>query len=1125
MKKFTRWVNQGAILFAAAVFVYILGGQVLSGQQLLGFSTRENLSPTLGKTKQLSGTVANRGLSVRGLDDNIENMLQQKREEFNTGDSQKEEKKERYVKGEVIVKYRENKLDLGSKAGVATLENIANSKSITIEKKLAKSNVALFKINDNKSVEDKITELKKDSRVEFAQPNFRYYTTAIPTNDTYRSNLWGLDNTGQTVNGLSGTSDADIDAPEAWSLGAGDNNDVIVAVIDTGVAYNHPDLIGNMWDGSSCKDQNGADLGGCNYGYDFADNDKTPLPPYSDHGTHIAGIIAATKNNGKGVMGVSQNASIMAIRSDLTTANNVAGIEFAAENGAKIINASWGDPFIDGAYVHVALDQALYDAIDSFDGLFIAAAGNSTQDHDSGNPNTMMYPAGYRVASAIGPGLDNIISVAATDQDDNLAVFSDYGALSVDVGAPGTSIYSTVNLSTQIAEDFDNVAPPALPTSWSKTGYFGTYDLDGPFGKVLYGDYSAVPYRPNANYLATLPGKNMSNSLKASVSFVTACDTEYSYGDWYDYMALEVTSNGTTYNELVRWDESIIDTWNGDPVDDTGSAIYGFEGISIPAQYLTSNFRMRFRWVTDSSNFPVGNYDGCFIDYLSLIRTSNGADERYNYMNGTSMAAPYVSGLAAQVMSYNSELTIEQVRDAVVNSGDSVASLAATTITGRRINARSALEAAEPANRITSFELVAPMVSGAIDEDNNTIAITVPYGTDVTALIPLISTSVGATVNPDTGVPQDFSLPVVYQVLGTDLTTQDYTVTVTVAPRSLSRQLMYKSGTGAYDIAKFKLTASGDFNFDGRTDVAGMYDYGNKTIGLWTYEDTGAGYKRRLLYKSGTGAFDITKFKFMSTGDTNNDGHEDLVGMYNFGNNTIGLWAFEDSPTGYHRRLIYKSSTGAFDITKFKFMANGDYNNNFLDDFVGMYNYGNNTIGLWAFEMQNPLGTSFARRLIYKSGTGAFDITKFKFMVSGDFNSDGSSDVAAMYNYGANTVGLWTFENTGVSYARRLLYKSGTGAFDITKFKFMVPGDFNNDGLTDIAAMYNYGNNTIGIWAFENTGGGSYARRRVYLSGTGAFDITKFKFMVPGDFNNDGMTDMSAMYNYGNNTIGFWAFK
>ena len=283
-----------------------------------------------------------------------------------------------YVEGEVLVKYKNSKINLNTSSGRATALNFIGSNSLEMKEDLRTANISVLKIKDGKTVEQKVAELKNDPNVEYAQPNFQYYPLAIPTNintnDTYKTSLWGLDNTGQSVNGVFGTSDADIDAPEAWAINEGTNASVIVAVIDSGVAYNHPDLLANMWDGTSCKDENGSFLGGCNHGYDYEDGDNTPLPTNNSHGTHIAGTIAAAKNNSKGIIGVAPQAKIMAIKSSLTTSNIVKGINFAQQNGAKVINASWSGP---------NFDQALKDAIALFPGLFIAAAGNEATNNEN----------------------------------------------------------------------------------------------------------------------------------------------------------------------------------------------------------------------------------------------------------------------------------------------------------------------------------------------------------------------------------------------------------------------------------------------------------------------------------------------------------------------------------------------------------------------------------------------------------------------------------------------------------------------------------------------------------------------------------------------------------------------
>jgi hypothetical protein len=340
--------------------------------------------------------------------------------------------KPNYVEGEIIVKYKNNDINLKTEAGELKAMSVASFNSLELKENITESNISLLKITDDKSVEEKITEVENDPNVLYAEPNYLRYPDAIDTNDTYKDLLWGLDNTGQSINEVLGKADADMDAPEAWAINEGTNASVIVAVLDTGIAYNHPDLIANMWDGTNCKSDTGTFLGGCIHGYDFLDNDKDPLPAgtyFTSHGTHVAGIIAAVKNNGKGIMGVAPNVKLMALRFNYTIANEVKAINFARQNGAKIINASFS-----GGY-----SQSEFDAINLFKqsgGIIVAAASNDSSNNDI----SFEFPANY--------DLDNIISVAATDQNDNLATFSNYGLNTVDVGAPGVNIYSTLSDST-----------------------------------------------------------------------------------------------------------------------------------------------------------------------------------------------------------------------------------------------------------------------------------------------------------------------------------------------------------------------------------------------------------------------------------------------------------------------------------------------------------------------------------------------------------------------------------------------------------------------------------------------------------------------------------------------------
>jgi subtilisin family serine protease len=225
---------------------------------------------------------------------------------------------------------------------------------------------------------------------------------------------WGLDNT---------EGPSHIEAKKAWKITEGSPK-VIVAVIDTGIDFNHPDLKNNLWH------KPGSD----EFGYDFVFNKKNPID-VNGHGSHIAGIIGASADPGHGVVGVSPHVSIMPLRyfaddntNTDTVANTVKAVDYAIENGAKIINySSEGKGFNVAEYR--ALERAGKHGI-----LVVVAAGNSGENNDTADSPT--YPASY--------DLPNLIAVAATNIHNELLPISNYGATRVHVAAPGESIFSTM---------------------------------------------------------------------------------------------------------------------------------------------------------------------------------------------------------------------------------------------------------------------------------------------------------------------------------------------------------------------------------------------------------------------------------------------------------------------------------------------------------------------------------------------------------------------------------------------------------------------------------------------------------------------------------------------------------
>ncbi|MEB3180282.1 MAG: S8 family serine peptidase, partial [Nostocaceae cyanobacterium] len=256
-------------------------------------------------------------------------------------------------------------------------------------------------------------------------------TTSFIPNDPDFNAQWSLNNTGHT----GGTNDADIDAPEAWAIQQGSRN-VVVAVIDTGIDFNHEDLNANMWRnpneiaGNNIDDDNNGFTDDV-FGADFVNNDSDPLDD-NRHGTHVAGIIGSVTNNGVGVAGVSPNVNLMALKAGnqngvLSVNFVVNAIDYAVRHGANIINYSasgWNNR--NARFVN-ALKQANNAGI-----LFIAAAGNDGLNLD-------IQPDGTETID-----LSNILVVQNTDLNDKSNPGSNFGFTTVDVGAPGTNIFSTL---------------------------------------------------------------------------------------------------------------------------------------------------------------------------------------------------------------------------------------------------------------------------------------------------------------------------------------------------------------------------------------------------------------------------------------------------------------------------------------------------------------------------------------------------------------------------------------------------------------------------------------------------------------------------------------------------------
>ncbi|HVZ61488.1 MAG TPA: S8 family serine peptidase [Terriglobales bacterium] len=284
-----------------------------------------------------------------------------------------------------------------------------------------------------KNTDTLLTRLRQNPRVLYAEPNYLVSSDSQP-NDNLFNQQWALSNTGQRVHLSLGQAGADIKAVDAWTITTGSPS-IVVGVVDTGIDYNHPDLAANVWN-------NPGGIGGCAAGTHGFNAISGACDPRDDnyHGTHVAGILGAVGNNGQGVVGVNWNTSIMGLKALDATGNGtiadvIRAIEFAIQAkqagiNIRVLTASWSLQ---------DFSQALLDEMaraESNDIMIVAAAGNAAAN----NGTTAIYPANFKTG--------NLISVAASDNYDQLAYFSNYGATTVHLAAPGQLILSTVPNST-----------------------------------------------------------------------------------------------------------------------------------------------------------------------------------------------------------------------------------------------------------------------------------------------------------------------------------------------------------------------------------------------------------------------------------------------------------------------------------------------------------------------------------------------------------------------------------------------------------------------------------------------------------------------------------------------------
>jgi len=589
----------------------------------------------------------------------------------------------KYKEGEVIVKFKK-RIQTSQAKAFARAMGLNVSKEFKTLSKMKNRTYILIR-SKSLSTEELIKKLQSDPNVESVEPNHIYKPLQVP-NDPKFGKLWGQQNTGQTVNNTDGTEDADIDAPEAWDISTG-SNDVVIAVIDTGVDYLHEDLAANMWKNKKEIPDNGIDDDNNGYvddiyGINAVNGSGDPMDvPNEDgsHGTHVSGSIAAVGNNGKGVVGISWNAKIMALKflsnndGGSTSSGAIECLEYviAQKNaGVNIVatSNSWG-----GGGFETALKDAIQATTD-LGILFVAAAGNDSNDNDT-NPS---YPASY--------DLSGIISVAATDQNDALASFSNYGAASVDLSAPGTNILSStprIYIPKNGDIFFDDLEhgmgkwiTGGTKNTWAISTdqeIFENPDHPVPSPTHFLSDSPGVEYSPDTDSWVMLKNDiDLSAYGPDNHIYIGMGSAAYIEGNDYDHGMVEVSGDGGATWTVLHDFSGYADYWKNP---------YSFE---IPNNIKTSHFRFRFHMKTDDTK----QLDGWLIDNIGI---GTELVSNYEYMQGTSMAAPQVSGAIAVLASvYTSDsMSIRKAR--ILTNVDLLNSLDGKVVSGGRLNLKKAI--------------------------------------------------------------------------------------------------------------------------------------------------------------------------------------------------------------------------------------------------------------------------------------------------------------------------------------------------------------------------------------------------------------------------------------------------
>jgi subtilisin family serine protease len=541
---------------------------------------------------------------------------------------------------------------------------------VDFERDLGSRRFQLVETEPGQTPREAVRELGAEPTVVLAERDGYYGLDSLP-NDPLFGRLWGLQNTGLGIDGFIGAvAGDDINVASAWNRTVGTPS-TVVADIDSGYRFEHPDLANVAWTNPDEIPENGLDDDNDGviddvHGADFVGADTQPPAidgdPTDDslfsrgHGVHTAGTIGAQGNNGIGVTGVAQNVTIMPVRAcfiELCSFSAlVEAVNYAGAHGARAANMSLGSD---------VSSLALADAIAANpQTLFVISAGNESES----NEVKPKYPCVYSPLAEGRSAVDNVICVAATNQADQLAGFSNWGVNTVDLGAPGTEILSVAPYRYVVKDDFEL---DDFASKWTPSGPNGGFARTNEAPLTSFG----ISDSPGATPVA--------HSERASTSVPVTLPAGYQS---CTIDVVRPSSGGGPFVEVLLDGENEF----GFSVPQPGRSSHKL----LTELSAGGEVAVRVSYTAGPNPSPSS---GAWIEEIDLNCVAKvGEADGYRFANGTSMAAPQVTGAAALLFSLKPSATVTEVRQGLLGSVDPVSSLAGKTTSGGRLDAGAATE-------------------------------------------------------------------------------------------------------------------------------------------------------------------------------------------------------------------------------------------------------------------------------------------------------------------------------------------------------------------------------------------------------------------------------------------------